>query len=166
MCIEAVEHNPYTLDHVSDHFKTQEMCNEAVRREPWFLDIIPDCFKTQGMCIKAVEVDPWQLHYVLAHLKSQEMHDAAVREDPLSLQYVPDWFVTQSKQIKTWHDYYYYDDDELIEQYEGYQKRKTQKAKIKEGLMPIVWHPSKWQDWCMSEDEKKQTEKFWQLCCF
>ena len=22
--------------------------------------------------------------------------------------------------------------------------------------MPVAWHPSRWWDWCMSEDEKKK----------
>ena len=47
------------------------------------------------------------------------------------LEYVPDWFVTQ-QQIKIWrNDDAYCDDDELIKWYNGYQKRKAQKAKIK-----------------------------------
>ena len=24
--------------------------------------------------------------------------------------------------------------------------------------MPITWHPSRWWDWCMSEDEKIEIE--------
>ena len=46
--------------------------------------------------------------------------------------------------------------------YDGYQKRKAQKASIKEELMDIAWHPSRYWDWCMSEDEKQETEKL--LC--
>ena len=34
-------------------------------------------------------------------------------------------------------------------------------AKIKEELMPIAWHPLRWWDWCVPEDEKKETEKLW-----
>ena len=30
--------------------------------------------------------------------------------------------------------------------------------KIKEELMPIAWHPSRYWHWCMSEDEKKKQE--------
>ena len=45
--------------------------------------------------------------------------------------------------------------------YDGYQKRRVQKASIKEGLMPIAWHPSRWWDWCVHEDEKKEKEKLW-----
>ena len=22
--------------------------------------------------------------------------------------------------------------------------------------MPVAWHPSRWWDWCMTEDEKKE----------
>ena len=49
-----------------------------------------------------------------------------MRDHFFSLGYVPDWFVTQ-KQVKIWHD----DDDgddRLIELYDDYQGRKTQKV--------------------------------------
>ena len=26
----------------------------------------------------------------------------------------------------------------------------------KEVLMPVTWHPAKWWDWCLSEDQKKE----------
>ena len=42
-----------------------------------------------------------------------------------------------------------------------WNKRKLQKAKIKEELLPIAWHPSRWWDWCIPEDKKKETEKLW-----
>ena len=29
--------------------------------------------------------------------------------------------------------------------------------------MPTAWHPSRYQDWRMSEDEKKEMEKLWAL---
>ena len=42
---------------------------------------------------------------------------------------------------------------------EELNKRKTQKAKIKEALLPIAWHPSRWWDWPVPEDEKKTKQK-------
>ena len=58
-----------------------------------------------------------------------------------------------------WHDEDDYCNDlVLIEWYKKYEKRKAQKASIKKELMLIAWHPSKWWDWCVSEDEKKETE--------
>ena len=45
--------------------------------------------------------------------------------------------------------------------YDLYKKRKAQKASIKKDLTPIAWHGSRWRDWCMSEDETRDTEAFW-----
>ena len=38
----------------------------------------------------------------------------------------------------------------------------------KDELMPITWHSSRWWDWCISEDEKNETEKFLEVTdsCF
>ena len=107
------------------------MCREAVRREPCSLAFVLDYFKNQEMCEKAFKKYLWLLKYV------------------------PDGFVTH-QQLKTWHDNndYCNDDDELIEWYDGYKKRKAQKARIKKELMLIVCHLSRYWDWCMSEDEK------------
>ena len=52
----------------------------------------------------------------------------------------------------------YHDKDRLIEWYDGYKKRKAQ---IKKELIPITWHPSRWWDWCIPVDKKKETEKLW-----
>ena len=68
-------------------------------------------------------------------------------------QFVPDWFVTQ-QQLDIWcdNDYVYNNGNQIIEWYKGYQKRKAQKAKIKEELLPIAWHPDRVINWCVSED--------------
>ena len=164
-CNKTVNHRLWQLEYVPHCFKTEEMCNEAVKVDPCLLRLIPDHFKTEGMCEKAVEDEPETLKYVPDYFKTEEMCKEAVRREPYSLkcllEYVSDWFVTH-QQIKIWHDndYWCYD-DELIEWYKGYRKRKAQKTSIKEELMPITWHPSRYWDWCMSEDEKKETEKLW-----
>ena len=99
--------------------------------------------------------DPCLLEFVPEHFKTQEICDKAVIDDSTSLLFGPDWFVSQ-QQIKSWHDDDdFYDYDDIIEWYNGYLKRKAQKAKIKEELMPIVWHISRWWNWCMSEDGKR-----------
>ena len=61
-----------------------------------------------------------------------------VRSDPYSLQFVSDIFVSL-QQLKIWHDdndYCY--DDEFVEWYDGYEKRKAQKVKIKEEILAIA----------------------------
>ena len=82
-------------------------------------------------------------------------------QGPWSLKYIPDWFVTQG-QTQLWHDDgEYCVDDKLVEWYDGYKKRKAQKASIKEELLTIAWHPSRHWDWCAPNDEKQETEKLW-----
>ena len=78
------------------------------------------------------------------------------------MHFVSDWFVTQ-EQINIWHDDddVYYNDDGLIEWYDGYKKRKAKKTQIKKELMRVAWHPSRNWDWCVLEDEKRETEKLW-----
>ena len=107
------------------------------------------------MCNEVVSTYPCLLEHVPDHFRTQEMFDKAFWEDTFSLQYIPDWLVTQ-QQLKLWHDYDdYCNDERLIKWYKGYKKRKAQKASIKDELMPITWHPSRWWDWCISEDEKR-----------
>ena len=136
MCERAVEKCLHPLRFIPDHLKTQKMCEKAVEEDPWWLYAVSDHFKTQEMCNKVVEVGPWQLKDV------------------------SDWFVTHEL-IKIWHDDDYYDDDEITEQYNGYQKCTAQKAKTKEEILPIAWHTSRWWDWCVPEDEERDTEKLW-----
>ena len=107
------------------------------------------------MCDKAVKEDPRLLQSVPDQYKTQEMCDKAVEEDLGLLEYVPDWFVTQQQIGLQGDDDDYYDDDKLIEWYDGHNKRKTQKAKIKDELVPIAQHPDRVMHWCMSEDEDR-----------
>ena len=152
----VVPRESYILHYVTDRLKMQEMYNEIIRIIPNVFHHIPDSFKTQEMYSKAIEVDPWQLKDILDHFKTQEMCNKAVRYYLFSLQFVPDWFVTQ-QQIDVWYDDdYVYNDNEMIKWYDGYKVQRVQKAKIKQELLPIVWHPDHVMNWCMSEDEKRQ----------
>ena len=147
------------------HLKTQEMCNKAVGEYPWQLGDFPDHFKNQGMCEKAVENEPYSLKFVPDHFKTRDMCDDAASRDPSHLQFVPNCFVKQ-EHIDLWHDrlaskYCDNDEDNFFKQYKGYEKLKAQKDLIKEELLCIAWHPSRYWDWRMSEEEKKETEKLW-----
>ena len=37
-----------------------------------------------------------------------------------------------------------------------FEKRKALKKGLSEELMPIAWHPNRWWNWCMSENEGKK----------
>ena len=87
----------------------------------------------------------------------QGICDRAVHNKPWLLKYVLDQFVTR-QQLKFWDNHHCIGDG-YIKQYDGYQKREAQKASMKEESMPLAWHPSRYWDWCMPKDEKKETEK-------
>ena len=83
------------------------------------------------------------------------MCDKTLRDYLFSLQFVPDWLVKQ-QQIDRWYDDdYVYNDNGMLKWYNGYQKWKAQKAKTKEELLSIAWHPDRMMDWCMPEDKKR-----------
>ena len=111
------------------------------------------------MSNEAVDVDPWKLYDIPDYLKTQKMCDDVVQRDPYFLQLVPDLFVTQEQLEIQHNDDEYCTDDEIIGWYKGYKKRKAQKAQIKEELMLLTWHPSRWWSWCIPEDGKRGTEK-------
>ena len=102
----------------------QEAYNEAVvchrRSLPWIYLIY--------IKAKYVDIEPRFLPIVPDRFKTREMCEKAIKKYLLLLKYVLDWFVTY-QQIKIWHDNDdYCNDDDFIEWYEGYQKRKAQKA--------------------------------------
>ena len=37
-----------------------------------------------------------------------------------------------------------------------FRKRKEFKKELRKKLVPVAWHPDRWWDWCMSEDEKER----------
>ena len=86
----------------------------------------------------------WLLKHVPDNLKTQGMCNVVVHKRLCLLEYVPDWIVSQ-QQLTLWRDHNYYcNDDDLIKWHDGYKKRKTQKAQIKDELMPLPWHPLRW----------------------
>ena len=150
-CVKTIEDNPWSLVYVPDHFKTEEMFEKAVEDELEALEYVLDHFKTKGMCERASCIDPCNLEFVRDRFKTQKICDKTMKGDPYSLLFVPDWFMTQ-KQLKIWHN-------ELIKWYNCFKKRKAQKVSIKEELMPMASHPSRWWSWCVPQDENTKTEK-------
>ena len=160
MSQDAVKDAYWDIEHVADRLKTVEMCNWVVKDKENFLGSVPDRFMTQEMYDACVLRDPQGLWCVPDRYKAQEMCNKAVKKVPWPLKHVPDRLETE-EQLKIWRDdNKYCNAYELIKWYDGFQKHKTQKAKIKQNLMPIAWHPSCWWNQCVPEDEKKEMENF------
>ena len=124
--------------YVPDDFKTQLMCDKAGKDDLWVLEDVSDHFKTQEICERVVENKPETFQFIPNHFKTQEICDKAIKDDSSSLQYVPDWFVRREGVYMWYNDYYddgdHWDDDgnkDNFKWYDGYQKRKAQKASKK-----------------------------------
>ena len=90
---------------------------------------------------KRVSREPHSLEFLPDGYKTQEICNKAVEADPCILKFVPVHLRTHCFKVV--------------------EKQKAQKARIKEELMRVPWHPSRWWDWCVPEDEKRETEKLW-----
>ena len=141
ICEKAIAKHLWLLEYVHDNLKTKEMCEKAVKDEPGPIKFVPDHFDTHFLSFKVVEAAPWRLDDIPDHFKTPKMCNDTVRKGLFYLQYVHGWFVTQ-EQLKIWDDYNdYWNDNEIIKWYDGYQKRKAQKAQIKKELMPLLGIP-------------------------
>ena len=50
MYIKAIDVDPYFLELILDHFKTQETCDKAVKEDSFSLQYFPNSFVTRGGC--------------------------------------------------------------------------------------------------------------------
>ena len=82
------------------------------------------------------------------------MCNEAVQSYPEVLNHVHDQFVTQ----EMCNEVVEKSPEVVLRWYKGYEQRKAQKAKIKEELMSVAWHPDRWWNWCVPEHEKKELE--------
>ena len=90
------------------------------------------------------------LKYVPEQFKSEKMCDQAFGENPCNFTYIPDYFITE-EMCRTVGKV----------EFDAYKKRKEQNALIREGVLPIVWHPDRVIDWCFDEEEKDYLKKLW-----
>ena len=59
----------------------------------------------------------------------------------------------------------FYEDDpgtiihvRLLASHNKFENPKVVEKDLSKELMPVAWHPTIWWDWCMSEDETKETD--------
>ena len=50
MYIKAIDVDPYFLELILDHFKTQETCDKVVKEDSFSLQYFPNSFVTRGGC--------------------------------------------------------------------------------------------------------------------
>ena len=174
ICDKAVDTYPSTTIFVAKCFMTQEMCDKAVNRYYFVSDSIPDRCKTQ-MCDEAVNDSIAALKVISDWFVTCQMIkklSTALYADENILYFNGDSgnavFNCNETGILNIHRnninlYNNFDEDDpdtiilirLLDWPTKIEKWKAVKKELNEELMPVAWHPNRWQDWCVSEDEKK-----------
>ena len=168
----------FVFDSIPDQYKTQEICDIVISLYPFLIVYCPDKNKTQKMCDEAVDDCLAALKLILDWFftsKMLENLDNALHANDDILFYNEDFdkvtFIAYQKhilaadldKINLDNNFNEYDPDTIIHirllaWCSKFKKCKALKKKINEELMPIVWHPKRSCNLCMSEDEKKEIE--------
>ena len=87
--------------------------------------------------------------------RPKKIYNDAVSDDPFTLVFVLDYFVPlpemQHKDVD--------DDEEITTWFNGYKRCKAQKLQNKEEFMPIAWHSTRINGWCITKGEKKRIKE-------
>ena len=167
------------FDSIPDQFKTQKMCDKAFSEDPFMLKYCLDRYKTQEMCGKAVDDFLPTLKFVPDCLVTSKMikklYDTVFADDDIlffvedsgNVSFLSDEMGILSVNLDNINLYdgnFYEDDPEtiiyvrLFAEHYRYKKRKGFTKEISKKLMIVAWHPTRWLDWYMPVDEKKEVE--------
>ena len=122
------------------------MCKETVSNTPAVLFLIPDNLKTQDMCNEALEVDPWSLYYIPITLRHKKYVMRPLRQTLLLCSLLLIGLLLNNNKMHGLMMTIGITMMILLSGTRVIKKRKSEKAKIKEELIPITWHPSRYCD--------------------
>ena len=157
MCDKAVNTHPSTIKFVSECFMTRGMCNKAIN--VFFVFDSTDRYKTQEMCDRVVSRDSFLIVYCSGKYKTKT---TALYADENT--WVSKWVFLYIKILiiltlikilmKMILIPLFLSDAWLV--ILNSKSAKHLKKKISGELMPVVSHPKKWWNFCMSEGDKKK----------
>ena len=158
------------------------MCDRVVFKDPFMLIYWPNRYKTKKICDKAVDDYLAALKFILDWFVTSKMlekfHDALranndilfFDEDFSKVTFFPNEMGilhVDLDKIDLNNDNNFYKDDpetvihvRLLAWCNKFEKCKTLKKDISKELMSVEWPPTRWWDWCMLEDEKKEIDLF------
>ena len=51
--------------------------------------------------------------------------------------------------------------EQIQEEILKYHHKRRFARGIHDELLPVAWHPDRWWDWCVDEEEKRVTKELW-----
>ena len=162
MCERINSEIPFSLRYVLDQYKTQQMCIKAVDDCLAALKLAPDRFVPRKMIKKLFPVSYVDENILYLNEDSSNVefnyNETSICNIDLNC-------------IKLDDNNFDEDDPDtiihvgLLAGNIKFEKRKAFKKELNEELMPVGWHPERWWDWCMSENEKKRNRSnvYWRV---
>ena len=187
-CVIKQSIDVFVFDSIPDQYKTQEMCDRVVSEDPFLIVYCPDKYKTQEICDEAVDDYLAALKLIpdwfVTNKMIKELYTALYSDENI-LYFKKDSgnavfyyneigiFNIDLNNINLDNNFDGDDPDTIIlirllawHSHSKFEKRKVLKREINEELMPIAWHPKRWWNFCISEDEKKEIEPIFTEYCF
>ena len=149
MCDSIVSEDHVLIVHCPDKYITQKMCNKAVDDSPVALKLIHDWFVTSKIIknfftalyahenILYFNEDSGNVAFSCNEVGILNIDLNNINLDNNFNEDAPDTIIL----IR------------LLACHIKFKKHKELKKKISKELMPIAWHPKRWRDWCLSEDQ-------------
>ena len=178
MCHRAVHRCFFVFCSIPDKYKTQEICNLAVSLYFPFIVYCPYKYITEEMCDEAVDNSLVALKLIpdwfVASKMIKKLFTALYAEE--NILYVNKdsgdavfncnetcILNIDLNNISLDNNFDEDDPDKIIFVRRlcwriKFEKRKELKKKIDKELMPVAWHPNRWWNFRVSEDEKKEIE--------
>ena len=175
---KAVNRCFFVFNSISYQYKTQEMCDSVLSEDPFLIVYFLDKYITQKMCDDAVGDSLATLKLIPYWPVTSKMIKGLFTalyadENILYFNEYSGNVVFSCNEIGILNidlnnnnlDNNFDEDDpdiiiliRLLAWHIKFEKRKALKTKITEELIPITWHPKRWWNLCMPEDEKKEIE--------
>ena len=174
ICHRAVQRCFFVFDSIPDKYKTQEICNVAASLYFPFILYCPYKYITQEMCSEAVEdslaalklIPDW---FVTSKIIKKLFTALYVGKSILYFNEDSGDAVNNYNEVGIvnidLHDINLdinFDEDDpatiILIRHIKFENRKAPKKEIKEKLMPVVWHPNRWWNFCVPEHKEKGKE--------
>ena len=171
MCGKAVNTCFVVFHSVPNRYKTQDICVRLAPEDPFMLIYCPVCDEAagEGLAILKFIIDCFVTSEII-----EKFHDALLAYDDILL-FDEDFskvtfllirwvFLVQhldKTDLDNDNSFYKNDPDTFVRFLvwrNKFEKRKALKKDVSKELMSVAWHPTRWWDWCISEDQKKEIE--------
>ena len=146
-----ISDDSFSLRYVPDQYKTQQMCDKVVGDCIPALKFVPDWFVARKMI---------KILFTALYTEENILYFNEDSGNVVFICIVMGILNRDLNNINLDNTNYHEDDPDtiIVRLFTWHIKFEKHKKDLSEDLMPIAWHPKRWWNFCVSEDEKKEIE--------